>query len=256
MNERTVLITGAASGIGLEMAKRFISDTGATVIAADQNTELLKSASKGIGKNYDPYTIDVSQEKEIRGLRDYIIETRSALDVLINNAGIAQRIPYSEVTSEAFDKDFGVNLKGPMLMVRYMAPLLEKGNDPCVLNIGSTVGNFEGMSPLYGQSKIALEKFTRGCTCGFPRIRHNIILPGVIETPIYRIRGDQAKEFLDENAAITPVGRCGRPEDIANAALFLCSTQASFINGASLIVDGGHLAANSAPVPRKWLISS
>jgi NAD(P)-dependent dehydrogenase (short-subunit alcohol dehydrogenase family) len=245
--KRVVLITGAASGIGLETAKQFMA-SGASVLAADINKDLLGENAADLGENYLPLVLDVADENRIEEVSGQVRENYGKLDALVNNAVTAELGEPGELSGERFDHEMSVNLKGPMLLVKHFAPLLRNSENGSVVNICSIAaitelpGHF-----LYSAAKTALEKFTRDCCRAVTGVRHNCILPGFIETPILDTYGDEA-EFVRETARnSSPAGRMGMPIDIAYAIEFLCSNKATFINGATLVVDGGLTKAASSP---------
>jgi NAD(P)-dependent dehydrogenase (short-subunit alcohol dehydrogenase family) len=247
MSDKVILITGAASGIGLTTAKQFIEE-GAVVIAADINTGALEEQAAALGANYRPMTLDVASNEQIESAAAEVARDYGKLDALINNAAVAKMAEPEELEEEVFDFEFAVNLKGPMLLVKNFAKLLRKSDNGSVVNIASVAairelpGHF-----LYSAAKAALDKFTRDSARAVPGIRHNCIKPGVIDTPILdQAYGDMAPAVREE-AARCPVSRVGKPEDIANAIQFLCSDKATYINGATLIVDGGISTSTNSP---------
>jgi NAD(P)-dependent dehydrogenase (short-subunit alcohol dehydrogenase family) len=247
-NQKIILITGAASGIGLGAAKHFLA-AGAKVIASDINEKALNEQAALLGDNYQPLLLNVTIEADIMAARDTIAEQYGVLDSLINNAAAATLHEPEHLTSELFDVEMSLNLKGPMLLVKHLSDLLHKSADGSVVNICSVAAIREVPGHyLYSAAKVALDKFSRDCARAIPGIRFNSILPGVIDTPILASYGEHKEQVKAEAVKATPVGRLGTVEDIANAISFLCSDQSSFINGASLIVDGGIAAANNSPL--------
>ncbi len=233
---KQVLVTGAASGIGLEIARRFLAE-GATVIGTDINGESLKERAKELGASFIPQKCDVSSVAEIEMLFAGI----DRLDVLVNNAGIGIMYDPESMPEEDYDKQFAILIKAPTFHVKYAAPLLRKSANGSVVNISSASANISlhGYTA-YAPAKAALVKFTQDSVITVPGMRHNVILPGLIETPILKdAYGEDAVEQLQSVANISPVPRLGQPSDIASATLFLASDEASFITGSELLVDGG-----------------
>ena len=247
MSGKIALITGAASGIGLTTARLFIEE-GAIVVAADINTAGLEQQAAVLGENYRPLTLDVASNEQIEAAAAHVAETYGKLDVLVNNAAVATIAEPEQLEEAVFDFEFGINLKGPMLLVKNFARLLRESDNGSVVNIASVAAIRELPGHyLYSAAKTALDKFTRDCVPAVPGVRHNCIKPGVIDTPILKQGyGEMASQVLEE-AAKCPASRAGQPEDIANTILFLTSTKATYINGATVIVDGGLATATNAP---------
>lgn len=245
-DSKIVLITGAASGIGLQAAKQFLA-AGASVIAADINTAGLNECAEKLGNKYVPLTLDVSVEAEIEQAYHFIKEKFGRLDALINNAAYASLHDPLQASGQQFDKEMSINLKAPMLLVRNMTPLLRMSKNASVVNICSVAAIAQAPGHyLYSAAKAALHKYTLDCAAAVRGVRHNCIFPGVIDTPMLSGYGEQAEIVKNGAIANTPVNRLGTAEDIANAIEFLCSENASFVNGASLCVDGGLIAATNS----------
>ena len=241
-----VLITGAASGIGLRIAGQFV-EQGATVVGTDLNEERLKAAREEMGDRFIPRVSDVRNEQQTICLCTYVEETFHKLDCLINCAGVIQLVGPEEVTEEDFYNLFDVHVKGPMLMIKHLARLLRKSSNPSIVNISSSAENNEApLNALYGSAKAALGKFTRHMVRDLPGIRSNAVLPGWIFTPMtvqLGLEAEDAQWWQEQVKPKVPCGRVGRPEDVANLVLFLCSEKATYINGASIVIDGGYTIA-------------
>ncbi|MBI4832177.1 MAG: SDR family oxidoreductase [Candidatus Lindowbacteria bacterium] len=244
-NNCVVLITGAASGIGLESSKLFLQE-GAIVVGADFNEQALAEAGKKLGDRFFPQRCDVTKEDHVGALAQFLDKSHGKLDTLINNAGAGNLVGLETMQESDFNFHYDINVKGPMLMVKHCIPLLRKSANPSILNISSSAGRVEHTQNhfLYSTSKAALLKFTQHLVRDFPGIRANTILPGWVDTPIYSRAGvDDAviKAVFDRAVTRIPAGRIGTPSDIAHAVLFLSSEKASYINGASLDINGGLL---------------
>ncbi|GAB3199825.1 NAD(P)-dependent dehydrogenase (short-subunit alcohol dehydrogenase family) [Pontibacter aydingkolensis] len=244
---KTVLITGGAQGIGLGMAEAFTRE-GAAVIITDVDQEAGKEAVKRLqqGKgNIEFILCDVSAEHEVVALMEKVGEKYGLLDVLVNNAGIAD--PFmgnlQEMLMSEFDKIMAVNLRGPVMCAKYSLPLLKKSGYPVILNISSTRAFMsEPNTFAYSASKGGLEALTHSLAISLAvdRIRVNAIAPGWIETGDWQKKSQKYKpQHSKEDKEQHPVGRVGTPEDIAEAALYLCSAKAGFITGQSITIDGG-----------------
>lgn len=243
--QKNILITGAAQGIGLGMAEAF-ARAGANVILTDVDEEAGQQALQRLkGLSTEFILCDVSIESQVQDLMRQVGEKYTCLDALLNNAGIADPFqgPLQELPIADFDKVISVNLRGPLLCAKYALPLLQKAAHPAILNITSTRAFMsEPDTFAYSASKGGLEALTHSLaiSLGKDGIRVNAIAPGWIET------GDWKKEsqkyeprHSEEDKQQHPVGRVGQPQDIAEAALFLCSDKAGFITGQSLTIDGG-----------------
>lgn len=244
---KVVLVTGGAQGIGLGIAKSFAA-AGATVIITDSDTAAGHDALEMLQQhNLQARFIpcDVSKEDDVKQLLDRVGEQHAQLDVLVNNAGIAD--PFmgnlTELKLSDFDTVLGVNLRGPLLCAKYSLPLLRKAAHPAILNITSTRAFMsEPDTFAYSASKGGLEALTHSLAVSLAkdRIRVNAIAPGWIETGNWKKKSERhTPKHSTQDKEQHPVGRVGTPEDIAEAALFLCSDKAGFITGQSLTIDGG-----------------
>ena len=240
------VVTGAASGIGLATARQFV-EAGKTVVGIDLNEGALTEVAVRLGNRFIPKTCDVSKEQEIANFSSEFSKSYSHLDVLVNNAGSARVRNIEQMTVDDFEFHFSLLLKGPMFFVKHFTPFLRKAPAPSIVNISSaaawvvTPNHF-----LYSAAKLALEKFTRHMVIDLPGIRSNSILPGFINTAIFKAIGiddEQKINILKSATKRIPCGRIGTPEDIANCVTFLCSDKASYINGASIVIDGGWVCA-------------
>jgi NAD(P)-dependent dehydrogenase (short-subunit alcohol dehydrogenase family) len=244
---RIVLITGAASGIGLGTSERFINE-GATVVAVDLNQEKLDAAAASLGSRYLPRVCDITIVDNIKTLMADIESTHGRLDTLVNNAAWADFKNPEELEEASYDAQMDVLIKGPLFLVKHGAKMLRAAPNGSVVNIASAaaVMAIEKYCP-YGIGKAAILKFTEDSVITVPGIRHNVILPGLIDTPILpAIYGEEATGALKtEVPKVTPCGRIGKPEDIANAICFLASDEATFVNGCPMYVDGGMHLVNA-----------
>ena len=244
---RVVLITGAASGIGLGTSERFINE-GATVVAVDLNQEKLEAAAASLGSQYLPQVCDITKVDNIKALMAGIESTHGRLDTLVNNAAWADFKNPEELEEASYDAQMDVLIKGPLFLVKHGAKMLRAAPNGSVVNIASAaaVMSIEKYCP-YGIGKAAILKFTEDSVITVPGIRHNVILPGLIDTPILpAIYGEEATSVLKtEVPKVTPCGRIGKPEDIANSICFLASDEATFVNGCPMYVDGGMHLVNA-----------
>ncbi len=238
-----VLITGAASGIGYSASQRFIQEH-ATVIGADVDEAALNQARAALTERFVSRVCDVANEAQVAATAQFVEREFGKLDVLVNNAGRGMLVNLEAMQEADFYWHYDVLVKGPMLMVKYFAPLLRKSSHPSILNISSAAARIEIRQNhfLYSTAKAAVLKFTQHLVRDLAGIRANTILPGWVDTPIYRRAGlDEPviKAIYDRVLPRIPAKRIGKPEDIAHCILFLSSEHASYINGAAIDIDGG-----------------
>lgn len=247
-SDKNVLVTGGASGIGLAVSRQFLAE-GATVVATDINGAALESlAHEGSGTLVTRMS-DAGDLAAIADLAQWLERDYGSLDVLVNNAGFAVMNNPEEVDEADYHAQMNVMLTGPVFYVKHLAKLLRASANGSVINISSASALLSsgGYCP-YALAKAAIVKFTEDSVIQVPGIRHNAIMPGFIETSILEkaYGEDAAVELAAMCASLEPVNRIGKPEDIANSALFLASDEASYINGANLLVDGGLSRLNTA----------
>ena len=257
LSERVALVTGAASGIGAACAARLARE-GAHVagldIAAPVDDSWSATAAAAPGASY--HEADIRDEDAIAAVVGEVVERFGRLDVLVNAAGVAGGGPVHTVTSEEWDRVLDVNLKGTFFACKHaLVPMLEQ-NRGSIVNIASVEGleGFEAGSA-YNASKGGVVLLTRNLAIDYGRrgIRANCVCPGFIDTPLSRsIFDGEMGIYLDRIIEHKPLGRLGRPDEIAAAAAFLASDEASFVTGHSLVVDGG-LTAGLAVGVRKLL---
>ncbi|MBB6125305.1 SDR family NAD(P)-dependent oxidoreductase [Sphingobium subterraneum] len=240
---KVALVTGAGSGIGLGIARGLLA-AGATVAINDIVVESAEARAEELGDRAFALPGDVTSEASVAEMMGRI-ERSHGLDCLINNAGIPE--PLMAITRQNpqdWQRVMDVNLKGAYLMSRAAAESFKKRRSGNIVNIASIAGmtGFPG-SHAYGVSKAALIMLTKTLACELARytVRVNAVAPGVIEAPMLgHMTGSGGT--TDSVAARVPLGRVGKPEDIANAVAFLCSDFAAYITGAVLPVDGGWTA--------------
>ncbi|MBB2948955.1 NAD(P)-dependent dehydrogenase (short-subunit alcohol dehydrogenase family) [Actinoplanes lutulentus] len=239
---KTALVTGGASGIGRQTALRFAAE-GATVVVADVQdgpgaevvTEIAKNGGTAVFLH-----LDVTSEEAWAAAVSAVTEQFGGLDILVNNAGLGHAETLEETTLALYEKVVAVTQTSVFLGTKAFAPLLKASSSASVVNISSIFGASGGFgtSPAYHAAKGAVRTLTKNIAVEWAPIgiRVNSIHPGFIETPMM---GDTAQEPY---VATTPLGRVGKPEEVAAAIVFLASDDASFITGAELFVDGGYIA--------------
>jgi NAD(P)-dependent dehydrogenase (short-subunit alcohol dehydrogenase family) len=239
---KIVVITGGNSGIGLATAKRFVEE-GAHVVITGRREKDLKEAAAFIGRNVTTVAGDVSRVEDLDRLYAVVKEKHGHIDVLFANAGGGTVAPLATATESHFDKIFDVNVKGLFFTVQKALPLFKDGGS-IILN--SSVSNVMGLPgfTVYAASKAAVRNFARGWTMELKdrKIRVNSMSPGPIETPALEKAGltaEQAEQAAAQFASQVPLGRRGKPEEIAAVVVFLASDESSYITGVDLAVDGG-----------------
>lgn len=228
---RTYVVTGAASGIGAATVGA-LAAAGARVMAADLAWDGLPPAADGVER----MSLDVSDHAAWASLAERLVGTGAALDGLVNAAGITRRARLHDATADDFAVAFAVNATGPALGIQALAPLIRHGGS--IVNVGSAAGATAHYGIAYGASKWALRGITKTSAMELgPRgIRVNLVSPGFIETPM---TASAPTAFRDVNLESTPLGRTGAPDEVAAVIVHLLSTDAAFVTGAEIAVDGG-----------------
>ncbi|QKQ73401.1 SDR family oxidoreductase [Nostoc sp. TCL240-02] len=239
---KIALVTGGNSGIGLATAKQFVAE-GAYVYITGRRQVELDAAIEAIGKNVTAVQSDVSNLADLDRLFATIKQEQGHLDIIFANAGGGQIAPLGEITEEHFDKTFNINVKGLLFTVQKALPLLPEGAS-IILNASITSIKGTPAFSVYSATKAAVRSFARNWILDLKerKIRVNAISPGVVPTPGYDHLGlndQQLQEFVDSQASAIPLGRVGKPDEIAKAVVFLASADSSFVNGIELFVDGG-----------------
>ena len=241
LDGKTALVTGGSSGIGLATAQRLAAE-GAHVFLTGRNQESIDAAVTTIGMGASGIRADVSNVDDLTKVADAIAARGKGLDVLFANAGGGEFTPLGQITAEQFSSVFLINVGGTLFTVQTMLPLLNAGAS--IVLAGSTAAyNGSPAFSIYAATKAAIRSFGRTWATELITrgIRVNTVIPGPIETPGLTglAPAGQAQQLLDGEAAKVPMGRVGRPEELAAAVLFLASDQSSFITGTELFVDGG-----------------
>jgi NAD(P)-dependent dehydrogenase (short-subunit alcohol dehydrogenase family) len=236
LEDKIAVITGATSGMALATAKLFVEE-GAYVFITGRRKEQLDQAMKAIGKNVTGVQADSSKVDDLDRLYETVKKEKGRVDVLFASAGGGEFAPVGNITEEQFDKTFGLNVRGTLFTVQKALPLFSDGGS--IIMNGSIAGvkGFPGAT-IYSASKAAVRSFARTWTVELKdrKIRVNTLSPGTIDTPILEAFNQEARDFF---VSLIPWGRMGRPEEIATAALFLASSDSSFVTGIELFVDGG-----------------
>lgn len=241
LSGKTALVTGGSSGIGLATAQRLAAE-GAYVFLTGRNPESIDAAVASIGDQATGVRADVSNFDDLTALADAVAAHGQGLDVVFANAGGGEFAPLADITKEQFTSTFAINVGGTLFTVQKMLPLLNRGAS--IVLTGSTAAyNGTPAFSVYAASKAAIRSFGRTWAAELVdrEIRVNTIVPGPIETPGLTglAPAGQEQALLDGEASKVPMGRVGRPEEIAAAVLFLASAQSSFMTGTEMFVDGG-----------------
>jgi NAD(P)-dependent dehydrogenase (short-subunit alcohol dehydrogenase family) len=249
---KVALITGAASGIGRATSLLF-ARKGASVVVADMNAakgeevvrEIITSGGRAI---FD--SADVTSAADCQRVVEHTIREFGTIDILFNNAGIIRRASVVDLNEADWDRVMAVNVKSIFLMSKQVIPVMQKAGGGSIINTASGWGLAGGAkAAVYCASKGAVVLLTKAMAIdhGPQQIRVNCICPGDTDTAMLRTEAEQLGEpgdgFLEE-AARRPLGRVGKAEEIAQAALYLASDGSSFVTGAALVVDGGGLAGS------------
>ena len=242
LNNKVAVITGGNSGIGLATARQFIAD-GAQVVITGRNKEALDTAVAELGDRATSIRGNVANLEDLDRLFAQVQEQFGHVDVLFANAGIAPLLPCEAVTEEHFDNLFNTNVRGLFFTIQKALPLLSDGAS-VILNASVVAQIGLPNTSIYSATKAAVRSL--GCTLAAelsPRgIRVNVVSPGLIETPFWGKVGlteEEVDAFGKQVVQQTPLGRPGKPEEIAATASFLASDDASYFTGADLVADGG-----------------
>jgi NAD(P)-dependent dehydrogenase (short-subunit alcohol dehydrogenase family) len=249
---KVALITGGASGIGHATALLFARE-GAAVVVADVNRDAGQRVADEIvqtGSRAFFETVDVTRALDCRQVVEHAIRKFDQIDILFNNAGIIRRASITELSEDDWDRVMAVNVKSIYLMSREVIPHMDKQGAGSIINTASGWGLVGGAkAAVYCASKGAVVLVTKAMAIDHgPRIRVNCICPGDTDTGMLRAEaqqlGEESQRFLAD-AAKRPLGRVGKPEEIAQAVLYLASDASSFVTGTALVVDGGGLAGSA-----------
>jgi len=242
LEAKVAVVTGGSTGIGLGIAQE-LSAEGARVFITGRRQEELDAAGKLLGPNAVTIKSDVSKLEDLDRLYDVVQQKASHIDVLVANAGGGAFQPLGAITEEEFDRTFAINVKGTLFTVQKALPLLSDGASIILTSSTSTTRALPAFS-VYGATKAAIRNFARHWILDLKgrQIRVNAISPGPTKTPGLQgltANDDQWRAFEAQLAAQVPLGRVADPREIGKVAVFLASSDSSFVNGAEIFVDGG-----------------
>lgn len=246
MSEKVVVVTGASSGIGRATAKAFL-DEGSTVVGIGRDEKALNDIFRengNVGGVYQPMLADLTEPTQIDRVVNQIIDNHGRVDCLVNCAGILRGGDINTTTVEEWDKTMNINLRSIFVLTQRLLPYLaeSKGN---IVNVSSVAGTraFAGVLA-YCVSKAALDQFTRCLALELAEsgVRVNSVNPGVVITNLHK-RGGMSEEeyesFIERSKTTHPLGRPGRPEEVADLIVYLASERSGWITGANFAIDGG-----------------
>ena len=241
LKNKIAIITGSASGFGKGIAKKF-TEEGAKLIMVDINSKLLKKTSNNLFQ--DHFVADVSKSSDFKSLLNFAYKKHGNIDIVVNNAGITHKPKFMELVNEKeFDKVFNVNAKSVYYCGKFFVPKMKKKRKGAILNVASTAG----LSPRpklnwYNASKGWMITATKAMAIELApfKVRVNAIAPVAGKTPLLKsFMGGNTPKKKQAFLSTIPIGRFSTPQDMGNAACFLCSDEASMITGTVLEVDGG-----------------
>ena len=247
-HDRVVIVTGAGSGIGRVIAQRFAGE-GARVAVVDwlpDRADAVTAEIASAGGTALSVHADVSSRRDVDGMVERVASELGPVDVLVNNAAIAEGDDVLQMDEATWDRDVAVVLRSVFLCCKAVLPSMIDRHGGAIVNISSVNAITALGNEAYSAAKAGMHNLTQGIAVryGAHGIRCNAIAPGTIRTPIWQARIDRDPVVFQRLIKWYPLGRVGEPEDIANAAMFLASDDASWITGAVLPVDGGLLAGN------------
>ena len=239
---KVAVITGGNSGIGLATARRFVNEGAYVFITGRRQAELDKAVSL-IGKNVTAVQGDVTKLDDLDRVAAAVSTEKGVVDIIVSNAGLTEQASIDSLTPEHFDKTFNLNARAPVFLVQKLLPLMTGGGSIILVGSGMHVMGIPGHTA-YAATKAALRSYVRTWAAEFKSrgIRANTLSPGVTDTPMLDSQSSglgQRESVVDMYLSMIPIGRLGRAEEIASAAVFLASDQSSYMTGADLMVDGG-----------------
>lgn len=239
-HKKIAVVTGASSGIGLGIAQELAAH-GATVIITGRDQNKLESALSTLGPGASQFQVDVSSLASLDEFYEQILSRFGRIDILVANAGMGEIEPLGHITPEKFDRQFTTNVRGITFTVQKALPLMKPGSSIVITGSSASINPGEGLS-VYGGTKAALRAMVRSWILDIKGtgVRINILSPGPVDTQSLRdFLPEPVDSILQSLRDRSPIGRIGQTKEIAKAAVFLASEDASYINGAEIFADGG-----------------
>jgi NAD(P)-dependent dehydrogenase (short-subunit alcohol dehydrogenase family) len=243
MDDRVAIVTGAGTGIGAATA-RLLGSKGLTVALVGRTRETLEQVAGEIGDRALVIPADVGAADAPAEIVETVLTQTGRLDVLVNNAAHFRLTLVEDVTADELDAHFAVNLRAPYLLVQAALPALKESPAPAVVNVSSAAAAmYRPRQSVYGLTKAGLEHMTMNMAAELARfrIRVNCIRPGPTDTPFHRTAVEDPEARIRQLAAMVPLGRIGRPEDIALWIWHLVDRDAEWVTGVVIPVDGGRI---------------
>lgn len=242
---KTVIVTGAAGGIGSAIARRFTSE-GAKVVITDVNAEGAEAAAAGIGATARAVASDISNPEGCRAIIENVMATEGAIDVLCNNAGINRRGPLLSLTPEDWRLSFAINVDAMFHLCQAALPHMIAAGGGAIVNTASQWGLHPAPNHIaYNVTKAAVASFTQNLARDYApqKIRVNAVCPGEIHTPMLEAGVKRSGRTIADLDKLVPFGRIGKPEEVAALVAFLASTEAAFICGSLVEISGAQAVA-------------
>jgi NAD(P)-dependent dehydrogenase (short-subunit alcohol dehydrogenase family) len=239
---KVAVISGGNSGIGFAIAHRFVKE-GAHVFIFGRRRDALEEAVKLIGANVTAIRADATKLEDLDRVANTIRGAKGKVDVVVSNAALVEQVPLPEISEDHYDRTFALNARAPLFLVQKMLPMMGRGGS--IILVASAM-HYMGLAnhSTYAATKAALRSYSRTWAAEFKDsgIRANTLSPGVVDTPMLDSQASTPKDaaaIRESYANYTPMLRLARPEELANAALFLASDESSFMTGSDMVVDGG-----------------
>lgn len=246
LTDRIAIVTGAAQGIGRALALGLAGEGAHVVVADIQEDKAIETAAEiqRMGRRSLGLRIDVSVLSDLARMVERTLQEFGRIDILVNNAGIALPTPFLETTEEVWNRIMDINLKAVFFCSQFVARVMVKQGRGKIVNVASTSSFVAGRSEVpYAISKAGVRMLTAAASAELApyHVNMNAIAPGLIKTPLTERYFPSAEAFEARVRAKIPMGRAGTPEDLVGAVIFLCSDDADYVTGHTLVVDGGWL---------------